>query len=130
MAGPLTRGTPSVPVLMRHNRPVSIDAIERQLQAYNAHDADGFAASFTEDVEIEDLDGAVLMRGRDQVRSRYAELFAAQPDRQAEIVSRMRVGACVVDEERITGVGNEGLHALAIYRIAADGLIDRVRFIR
>ena len=77
---------------MRDNRPVGIDAIERQLEAYNAHDAYAFAASFTEDGVIEDRDGAVLMRSRDQVRSRYAELFAAQPDRKAEIVSRMRVG--------------------------------------
>jgi hypothetical protein len=115
---------------MHDNLPVSFDAIERQLQAYNTHDANAFAASFTEDVVIEDLDGAVLMRGRDEVRSRYAELFAAQPDRQAEIVSRMRVGSYVVDEERITGVGDEGMHALAIYRIDADGLIDRVRFVR
>jgi uncharacterized protein (TIGR02246 family) len=87
---PSLAGLSSVPALMRDNRRVSIDATDRQLQAYNAHDADGFAASFAEDVVIEDLDGAVLMRGRDEVHSRYAELFAAQPDRQAEIVSRMR----------------------------------------
>ena len=33
---------------MHDNLPVSFDAIERQLQAYNTHDANAFAASFTE----------------------------------------------------------------------------------
>jgi hypothetical protein len=35
-----------------------------------------------------------------------------------------------VDEERVTGGPDGDVHAVAIYRIDADGLIDRVRFLR
>jgi hypothetical protein len=45
-------------------------------------------------------------------------------------VSRIRVGSYVVDEEHITGRLNEDLHAVAIYHLDEDGLIDHVRFMR
>jgi len=52
------------------------------------------------------------------------------PDQRAVIVSRIRVGSCVVDEERISGRSEDDLHAVAIYHIDGDGLIDRVRLLR
>lgn len=108
----------------------SADAVERQVAAYNAHDAEAFADCYSEGVVIEDAHGEVSMRGRTELRQRYAALFAANPTLHAEIRSRIRVGSYVIDDEYATGHPAGEVHAVAIYRIAADGLIEHVRFLR
>jgi len=107
-----------------------MDAVERQVQAYNDRNLEEFVASYTETVVIENGEGEVLMSGRDEMRARYGPLFAGSPGLHGEIVTRIRVGSYVVDEERITGGPAGDVHAVAIYRIDGDGLIDRVRFLR
>lgn len=104
------------------------DPVDAQVAAYNARDVEAFAACYAEDVTIEDADGNVLARGRAQLREQYAPFFAASPDLHAEIETRIRIGAHVIDEERITGAGPEPMHAVAIYHVA-EGLIDRVQFL-
>ena len=106
------------------------DAVERQARAYNAHDADEFVACYAPDVVVENADGEPLMRGRDQMRAAYAQRFAEWPELRAEIVTRISVGQFVVDEERVAGGPGGDVHAIAVYRLNADGLIDRVRFLR
>jgi hypothetical protein len=106
------------------------DAVEQQLRAYNAHDVDEFVGCYATDVVVEDSDGEQLLSGHDQLRARYAQLFADSPDLRAEVVTRIQVGPFVVDEERVTSGPRGDVHAVAIYRLNADGLIDRVRFLR
>jgi hypothetical protein len=106
------------------------DAVERQVRAYNERNLDQFLGCYAEDVVFEDGDGAVLMRGREEVRERYGRLFASSPNLHGEIVTRIRIGSYVVDEERITGRPDGDAHAVAIYRLDGDGLIDRVRLLR
>lgn len=106
------------------------DAVERQVRAYNARDVEGFVACYAEDVVIEDADGNVLMSGRDDMRESYGRRFAEFPNLRAEVVTRIRVGSYVIDEERVTGGPGGDVHAVAIYRLDSDGSIDRVRFLR
>ena len=106
------------------------DAVERQVRAYNERDVDEFVACYAEAVGVEDGDCAVLMSGRDEMRERYSRLFESAPSLRAEIVTRIRVGSYVVDEEQITGRPDGDVHAIAVYRLDGDGLIDRVRFLR
>jgi hypothetical protein len=106
------------------------DAVDRQLRAYNERDLDEFVACYADDVVVEDGDGDALMRGRDELRERYSRLFEHSPDLHAEILTRIRVGSYVVDEERVTGRPDGDMHAVAVYRLDDEGLIDRVRFLR
>lgn len=106
------------------------DAVDRQVRAYNERDVDGFVACYAESVVVEDGDGGVLMSGRDELRERYGRLFERSPSLHAEILTRIRIGSYVVDEERITSRPDGDVHAVAIYRLDGDGLIDRVRFLR
>jgi hypothetical protein len=106
------------------------DAVERQECAYNAHDLDGFVACYADDVVIEDADGGVVMRGHEAMRTQYGRLFATCPDVHAEVITRIRVGSFVIDEECVTGRPDGDIHAVAIYRLGSDGLIDRVRLLR
>jgi hypothetical protein len=108
-----------------------VDAVQRQLEAYNARDVDAFVACYAQDVVIEDADGGLQMSGRDQMRERYGELFESAPNLHAEVPCRIRVGSYVVDEERVSGHPRGGdVHAVAIYRLDDGGLIDRVRFLQ
>ena len=106
------------------------NAVERQVQAYNSHDLDGFLACYAETAVVEDADGCVLVNGPDEMRHHYRRVFEASPNLHAEIVSRMRVGSYIVDQEHVTGRPDGDLHAIAIYRLNEAGLIDRVRFLR
>lgn len=107
-----------------------MDTVERQLQAYNALDADAFAACYATDAVLEEVGGDVLMRGREEVRRLYGQMFEAHPKLHAELRTRIRVGAWVVDEERVEGLEPEEVHVVAIYRFAPNGLIAHVRFLR
>jgi hypothetical protein len=106
-----------------------MDAVERQVEAYNARDVEAFVACYAQDVAFEDAEGRVQASGRDEMRKRYSDLFESSPNLQAEVTSRIRVGAYVVDEERVSGLPSGDIHAVAIYRLDAEGLIDRVRFL-
>ena len=114
-----------------HRVPESVErAVDRQVRAYNLHDLDEFIACYADTVEVEDADGCVVMHGREEMRKQYGRAFDAFPQLQAEIVSRIRVGLYVVDEELVTGRPDGDLRAIAIYRVGQDGLIDRVRLLR
>jgi SnoaL-like domain len=51
-------------------------SVERQVRAYNAHDVDEFVACYAGGVVIEDADGSVLVRGREQIRRAIYHLDA------------------------------------------------------
>jgi hypothetical protein len=106
------------------------DAVDRQVRAYNERDVDEFVDCYADGIVVEDGDGGVLVSGRDEMRERYGRLFERSPRLHAEILTRIRVGSYVVDEERVTGRPDGDMHAVAVYRLDGDGLIDRVRFLR
>jgi len=107
-----------------------MDAVERQVEAYNARDVEAFVACYAEEVVLENAGGEIQMSGRDEMRQTYGELFERCPDLHGEIAARIRVGPYVVDEERVSGHSAGDLHVVAIYRLDEKGLIDRVRFLR
>lgn len=106
------------------------DATERQLVHYNARDTAKFIACYSEDVVVDDALGARMYSGREAMAERYGAMFAAYPDLRCEVVARIRVGAFVIHEEHITGRKPEREHAVAVYHLREDGLIDHVRFLR
>jgi hypothetical protein len=105
------------------------DPVEAQLEAYNARDIDRFVVCFTEDVIVEDARGARLLEGREAFHASYAAMFAASPALHCRVVTRLRAGAFVVDEERVTGRGDAELHVIVVYTLR-DDLIAHVRILR
>jgi hypothetical protein len=105
------------------------ETVDRQVEAYNAGDVDAFAACYAEDLEIVDAAGIELTRGRAQLVEQYGQWFASNPELHAEIVSRIEIGAFVIDAERVSGTPEGDMQAVAIYRVDEAGLIDRVQFL-
>lgn len=102
--------------------------IQAQVDAYNRHDADGFAATYAADAEIVELaTGSLIAKGTAAIRAFYASRFTTNPGLHAEVVHRVLQGLFVVDQERITGVlsGPGGperppLSAIVIYEVKGD----------
>ena len=105
--------------------------VRAQLTAYNARNIDAFIECYAEDCVVEDGIGTMLMRGRAAMRESYAAMFAASPELNCRLVSRIVLDEYVLDEERVTGRAGlpDEAHVVAVYRIA-DGLIQHVRFLR
>ena len=102
---------------------------QRQLNAYNVRNLEAFLAPYADDVEVRDLDGKVVSKGKEAIRTRYGEMFRTYPALHCELRGRVSAGSWVVDEERVTGRKDSPIHALAMYE-AVNGRIARVRFMR
>ena len=106
--------------------PVSF--VQRQLDAYNARDLARFVREFRHDVVVFRLpDGKPSIVGREALAAHYRDNRFNLPDLHAELVNRMAFGNKVIDHERVSGIRDTPLEALAIYEVSA-GLIDRVWF--
>lgn len=103
--------------------------VQRQLEAYNAKDLEGWLATYAPDAEQFEMHGPRLARGHGEMRARMAQRFA-EPDLHAELLQRIVMGDTVVDHERVTRNFPEGKGAIAmvcVYEVR-DGLIRRASF--
>ena len=104
------------------------DVVNRQLDAYNARDIDKFVDTYSEDIEIYDLNGKMTMKGHTQLRERYAALFKNTPDLDCHIENRIKINNKIIDKENVIMNGRK-VEAVAIYEVI-DGKIKKVTFVR
>jgi hypothetical protein len=105
------------------------DVVQRQVNAYNAHDLDAFVGTYHVGVVLYAFPDKVIGSGTEHIRASYGRLFQNAPKLHVEIRKRITVGSHIIDEERVTGTPNaQVLEALAIYEVN-DGLIEKVWFI-
>jgi hypothetical protein len=106
------------------------DVVQREVDAYNAQDADAFSATYAEDAVItRGPDHKPALQGRKPIRDFYAALFAKYPLCRVQIAERKVEGNVVLDHEIITGRGPERpdpWDAGWVRNIVEDGLIKRV----
>ncbi len=106
------------------------DLVQRQLNAYNAHDLEAFVACYAPDAKLYGYPETLMSTGHADIRARYGPRFAAGSTLHARVVNRMAMSNVVIDHERVTGLdGGKTLEAIAIYEVR-DGLIQAVRFKR
>ncbi len=106
-----------------------LSVVEAQLDAYNAKDIEALLKTYAPDAEQYTLHGALLAKGREELRARFLSRFA-EPDLHAKLLSRVVVGNVVVDFECITRNFPEGrgtLEVLCIYEIF-NGRIQKASF--
>lgn len=102
--------------------------VQKQLDAYNDRDIEGFLATYTDDVKLYNFPHELRTDGSEAMRKGYADFFKSAPDLHCEIKNRMVIGNKVIDEEYITANGNT-FNAVAIYEVE-NGKIAKVTFVR
>ncbi len=92
--------------------------VQRQVNAYNHHDADVFAETYAHDATIA-RPNAPALQTREHINATYRQVFEKNPAIHAEILSRDVNGETVVDKERVTGFsdGRDALEATVTYRV-------------
>ena len=106
------------------------DLAQEQLDAYNNRDIEAFLKPYDKECEIYTLEsGEMTLKGHDDMRKRYSNLFEARPLLHANVVNRMVLGKFVIDQEEVKLSDTESTKAIAIYQ-TGENLIKKVWFIR
>jgi len=93
--------------------------VQRQLDAYNAHNLERFAAEYADDIQVFRPPAAEpVLSGKQAFTAHYAKYRFNLPDLHAEVVNRMVSGNTVVDHERITGLQEGVVEAVAVYKVS------------
>jgi hypothetical protein len=103
--------------------------IQKQLDAYNTKDIEGWLGTYAPDAEQYTLHGGRLARGHAEMRSRIATRFL-EPDLHARLLNRTVMENVVVDLEIITRNFPEGrgtVEMLCVYELV-NGLIQKASF--
>lgn len=106
------------------------DLIQRQLDAYNAHDLDALLATYAEDAQLFEHPATLLASGHSQLRARFALRFQ-EPNLHAHLLHRVLIDRFVIDHERVTRTFPEGpgtIELIATYEVI-DGKIVNVWFL-
>lgn len=102
--------------------------MQRQLEAYNAHDLDRFVAEYSDDIQVFRPPATeAILSGKAAFAAHYANNRFTLPTLHAVVVSRMVVGDKVVDHERITGLQTDVVEAIVVYQVVGEQ-IDAVWF--
>jgi hypothetical protein len=125
-----------VPVLLvaaptpRSQSPESV--VLRQLEDYNAHDVEAFAAAYSEDVELYDFPATLREpKGKAGLKAFFAQRFKDNPNLHASAKDQMLSGPYVIHREKVTGLADhkEPLEVVVVY-LVKEGLIRKVWFLR
>jgi hypothetical protein len=104
--------------------------VQRQLDAYNAHDLDALMVVYAPDAEQFEHPDKLLARGAQDIRARFATRFQ-EPNLHAKLLKRIVIGNTVIDSEVVTRTFPEGpghLELVAIYEVRNE-VIARAWFI-
>jgi hypothetical protein len=101
-------------------------AVQRMLEAFNAHDLEAFMACFGEGLVVGQVPaGEPGPRTKSWLRELYAERFKTNPDLHASAAAQIVNGGIVVQKERIKGrAGQKGsLDVVVIYQVKAGKIV-------
>jgi len=106
-----------------------VDVISRQLEAYNAHDLEGFCSWYSDDAELRNMgETEPFIHSKDMLRETYGKKFL-NTALAVKIANRIVKGNYVIDHEKVEGIAEKIVEVVVIYEVV-DDLIRRVSFIR
>jgi hypothetical protein len=103
--------------------------VQRQLDAYNSKDLEGWLGTYAPDARQHELGGKVLAEGHEQIRARTALRFS-EPNLHARLIRREVLGNVVVDHEDVIRTFLEGpgrIELVCVY-VVEQGLIQSASF--
>ena len=106
-----------------------IAAVQRQTDAYNAHDAKAYAACFAQDAQLIQHPGIAQVQGRDDIYKTFARVFREHGKVQMRILYRAQLGpSTVIEHQIVEGLGGAPVPSLVIYSLKG-GVIQAAWFV-
>ncbi len=100
--------------------------VNRQVEAFNAHDLEGFLDTYAADAVVDGLDPGGAVRGHGALRRVYGERFtAASPPHCTVRDSLVLGGRWVVAHELITSAGRS-VELVGVFEVAAGRIVHAV----
>ena len=99
--------------------------IQRQLDAYNAHDIDALMTTYADDVQHFEFASTLVASGAAQVRERLS-VRLQEPNLHAQLPGRIAMDNLVIDHERVTRDFPEGLgtiELIAMYEVQGEKIV-------
>ena len=108
------------------------EIVQKNLNAYNARDIEGFVACLSNDIAIFQIgEPTPSVSGVVEVKSFYAELFENSPELHSNILKRIVIGNTVIDHESITGRnGSDAVVELVLIYEVKNAKISRITVVR
>jgi len=100
--------------------------VQRQLDAYNARDIDGFMALWASDAQYFEHPAKLLASGAAEIRARHIARFK-EANLFGRLIKRMVVGNKVIDQEVVTrtfSAGTGRVDVIAIYEVKDDKIAN------
>ena len=104
--------------------------VQRQLDAYNAHDLEGWLATYANDAQQFEYPATLLADGIEAIRERAINRFG-EANLHARLLGRTVMGNIVIDHEDVTRTFPEGpgkVELVAIYQVV-EGKIKTASFV-
>lgn len=99
--------------------------VQRQLDAYNAHDIDALMATYADDIQHFEFPSTLVASGAAQVRERLCARLQ-EPNLHAQLQGRTAMGNLVIDHEIVTRDFPEGpgtVELIAMYEVQAEKIV-------
>ena len=117
--------------MQKNSNPSEVEqVIQKQLNAYNAHDIEGFMALWAEDALYFEHPSTLLASGAEAIRARHVARFQ-EANLFARLNQRMVLGNKVVDQETVTRTFPEGtgtIDVIVTYEVL-NGKVARAWYI-
>ncbi|MBS1766454.1 MAG: SgcJ/EcaC family oxidoreductase [Acidobacteria bacterium] len=103
--------------------------VQRQMDAYNAHDAQAYAACFTPDIQFIRHPGIAQIQGRDELYKTFATVFRSHKSAKMRVIYRAELGPnTVIEHQEVDGIEKHPVPSLVIYSLQG-GLIQAAWFV-
>ncbi len=102
------------------------EVVQANLDAYNNRDIESFMQYIADDIEFYNLgECEPYLKGKEEVRKRYAAYFEKSPKLHSEIRNRMVFDNKVIDYEYITGSNGSGepFELIFMYEVVEEQIV-------
>ena len=104
-------------------------AVQRQTEAYNAHDAKAYAECFAPDAQFIRHPGITAMSGRNEIYTTFAKFFREHKSAKMRILYRAQLGpTTVIEHQEVDGIEKTPVPSLVIYSLRG-GMIQAAWFV-
>lgn len=127
----------AITTIIKDGKPLPIETIidesseqivQRQVNAYNARNIEAFIDTYADDIEILNFPNEPSIKGKENLKNQFAQMFERVPNLYCEIKNRIVLGNKVVDREHVR-FGERYSDVIAIYEVT-NGKISKVTFLR